>query len=90
MKRNMFDPDYLYKHKSNTDVAFQVTSIGFTSDSQLLSVRWFNIVNTDNIFYIDAQHNITVPDYYSNDWIKFAVINNDHKWRIIRSEATLY
>lgn len=90
MKRNMFDPNYLYKHKLNTDIAFQVTSIGFTDDSQLISVRWFNIVNPDKIFYIDTQHSITVPDFYSHDWMKYAVLNENNDWRVIYSEATLY
>lgn len=89
-KRNMFDPNYLYKHRNNTDVAFQVTSIGFTGYSQLISVRWFNIVNPDNIYLIDVQHGITVHDDQSHDWIRFAFLTEHNEWKVVSHEATLY
>jgi 2-hydroxy-3-keto-5-methylthiopentenyl-1-phosphate phosphatase len=89
MNRNMFDPNYLYKHINNTDVAFQVMSIGFTGYSQLISVRWFNIVNPDEIKFIDTQHSITVLDEDSHNWIKYAVLNEDKQWKVVYREATL-
>jgi hypothetical protein len=90
MKRNMFDPDYLYKHINNSDIAFQVTSIGFTDSSQLISVRWFNIVNPDNIFLIDTQQGLTVPDEQSHQWIRFAKLNDEKEWEVVYREATFY
>jgi hypothetical protein len=90
MKRNMFDPNYLYKHKLNKDTAFQITSIGFTDDSQLISVKWFNIVDPDNIKYIESQHGIVIPDHHSHDWMKYAILNESNEWRVIYNEATLY
>lgn len=89
-KRNMFDPNYLYKHINNTDVAFQVTLIGFNDYSQFISVRWFNIVNPDNIFLIDTQQGITVPDEDSHKWIRFAVLTERNEWKVVSHEATLY
>ena len=90
MKRNMFDPDYLYKHINNTDIAFQVTSIGFTDSSQLISVKWFNIVNPNNIFMIDIQNGITVMDEQSHKWMRYARLNDKNNWEVIYSEASLY
>lgn len=89
MKRNMFDYNYLYKHINNTDVAFQVTSIGFTGYSQLISVRWFNIVNPENIQMIDTQHSISVLDEDSHNWIKYAVLTENNDWKVVYREATL-
>lgn len=89
MKRNMFDYNYLYKHINNTDVAFQVTSIGFTGYSQLISVRWFNIVNPENIQMIDTQHGISVLDEDSHNWIKYAVLTENNDWKVVYREATL-
>lgn len=89
MKRNMFDYGHLYKHINNTDVAFQVTSIGFTGYSQLISVRWFNIVNPENIQMIDTQHGISVLDEDSHNWIKYAVLTENNDWKVVYREATL-
>lgn len=89
MNRNMFDYDYLYKHINNTDVAFQVTSIGFTGYSQLISVRWFNIVNPDNIYLIDTQHGIAVLDEHSHNWVRYAKLNENKNWEVVYREATL-
>lgn len=89
MNRNLFDPDYLYKHINNTDVAFQVTSIGFNGYSQLISVKWYNVVNPDNIYLIDAEHSITVLDEQSHDWVRYAKLN-EKNWEVVYREATLY
>lgn len=90
MNRNMFDPNYLYKHIDNTDIAFQVMSIGFTGYSQLISVRWFNIVNPDNIYLIDTQHGITVLDEDSHKWIRFAKLDENKNWEVVYREASIY
>jgi|LakMenEpi03Aug12_release.lakeMendotaPanAssembly.Ray.scaffolds.fasta_scaffold3982467_1 hypothetical protein len=42
-----------YKHKSNTDVAFVADSIVDQQDRLILAVRWYNIVNQSNIFFIN-------------------------------------
>jgi hypothetical protein len=81
-KRNKFDFNCLYKHKNNTDIAFQVTALGSTSYSQILSVRWFNIVNPDNIFLIDYQDSIVVIDEQSHDWVPYAFLNEHNEWKV--------
>lgn len=43
----------LYKHKNNTDVAFVADSIVDLHDHLILAIRWYNIVNLSNLFFID-------------------------------------
>lgn len=88
-KRNTFDHNYLYKHTNNSDIAFQVITLGFTEYSQVISVRWFNIVNPDKIELIDSQDNITVPDELSHNWIRFAFLTEHNEWKVVYREATL-
>lgn len=48
MKANCF-----YKHTNNTDVVMFVDKSLNKNDSLLLEVRWFNIVNSSNVFLIN-------------------------------------
>jgi len=43
----------LYKHLSNTDIALVADSIVDVEDGLLLAIRWYNIVNRSNIFFIN-------------------------------------
>jgi hypothetical protein len=81
-KRNKFDFNRLYKHKNNTDIAFQLTATGCNGYSQLISVRWFNIVNPDNIHLIEYQDSVTVLDEQSHDWVEYAFLNEHNEWKV--------
>ncbi len=56
----------LYKHKFNTDVAFseQYRYTDYNKKIIKLKVRWFNIVNPKNIYFIDNDY-IQIK---SEDW----------------------
>lgn len=43
----------LYKHINNTDVAFVADSVVDLDDHLILAIRWYNIVNLSNLYFID-------------------------------------
>lgn len=43
----------LYKHVSTTDVALVPEKINKVEDKLHLRVKWFNVVDKENIFFID-------------------------------------
>lgn len=64
----------LFKHISNTDIAFRVDTISKQTDAWRFGVTWFNVVNSNNVFPLD----------YDVVQIK----NSDlHKWESIDVQA---
>jgi len=81
----VFLPEILYKHKNNTDVAFDVIGGRLTNSAiQTIKVRWWNITNPENIFYIDTQETVSVPHEKSFDWLEYGKLDDKRsKWEVI-------
>lgn len=57
----------LYKHNLNTDVAFSVIKQFTKPNGDIkLKVKWFNIVNPDNIFPIDDDKILITKEQIKN------------------------
>lgn len=65
--RNIHNTLNLLRHDNNTDVAIETVSATQLPNGDLdCYVNWFNIVNPDNIFYIDSEHIIIKKDDVEN------------------------
>ena len=63
----------LYKHKNCTDVAIELLrQPSFVKENSLykMKVRWFNVVNPDNIYYI-CEGNIEIKKEDLKNWKLF-------------------
>jgi hypothetical protein len=71
-KRNKMAPYHLYKHKNCTDTAIMpIKNPLFIPEKRgyKVKVRWFNIVNPENIFDVDVLETIFISAEHMNDWL---------------------
>ena len=78
---NQFEKGILYKHINNTDVAFEIKGGRYsTSEYQILKIRWWNVVNPNNIHLI-GDDKVTIQNNKLTDWLQYAKIDGDN-WKV--------
>lgn len=63
-------PGILYKHLNNRDVAFLPIEVTEQSDGLRLSGSWLNVVNPENIHFIDSDQ-IFIKSSDVEKWVRY-------------------
>lgn len=64
----------LYKHRNNTDVAFQIVKSFYVPEKRLykFTVRWWNIVKSHPPYDMGCQEKLEIPaNVWRADWLPY-------------------